>query len=237
MELSRLKEPHMDTKTKIGLRRSANSRISSEFYQERRREIIDTAAAVFQELGYQAATIADIAEKLGTDRASLYYYFGSKKGLFQQVVRETAQTNVQNIETLAESDMSASEKLRAAYVSVMESYSSSYPYLHVFMQEQFPSMAKVSDSWDKETRRWSDQYYKAMRKIIQQGIDEGEFDLDLPAGLSTMAVIGAINWAHRWYKPGGKLSPDVIGDGFAQIILNGLRAPGKKKRKTAATGK
>jgi AcrR family transcriptional regulator len=213
-----------EKKTKIGRRRAANAKESSEFYQERRKEIFDTAALVFEERGYQATTIADIAQKLGTDRASLYYYVGSKKELFHQVVREAAQTNVLAIEALANSKQPARDKLRLAYMRLMESYSTSYPYLHLFLQEKFPTLSGERDAWSKEAKEWNDRYYRGMRKIIKQGIDDGEFSIGLPAGLATMAVIGAINWAHRWYRPGGKLPPEEIGKGFAEILLHGIAA-------------
>ena len=225
----------MSEKTKIGRRRAANARESSDFYQERRREIFDKAAMVFQEKGFQATTIADIAERLGTDRASLYYYVGSKQELFQQVMREAAQTNIRTIEELVAADLPAQDKLRRAFSGLMESYSSAYPYIHVFLQEKFPSLPGDRGAWAKETRSWSDRYYRAMRAILQQGVDEGEFTLDLPVGVATMAVIGAINWAHRWYRPGGKLPPDQIGEGFADILLKGLVVRKKGRRKASRT--
>ena len=218
-----------EKKTKIGRRRAANARESSEFYQERRKAIFDTAALVFEERGYQATTIADIADRLKTDRASLYYYVGSKKELFHQVVREAAQINVLAIEALAATKQAASKKLRLAFMRLMESYSTSYPYLHLFLQEKFPTLSGERDAWSKEAKDWSDRYYRAMRKIIKQGMDDGEFSIGLPVGLATMAVIGAINWAHRWYRPGGKLPPQQIGDGFAEILLNGLAVKQRRK--------
>ena len=219
--------------TKIGLRRVANAKESSEFYQDRRKDILQKAAEVFLDKGYQAATIADIAEKLGTDRASLYYYVGSKQELFQQVVREAATTNIAVIEALAMAKTSAGDKLRLAFTGLMESYSDSFPYLHVFLQENFPTLSNERNSWSKEIKGWSERYYRAMRKILEQGINEGEFTLQLPIGVATMAVIGAINWAHRWYRPGGgELRPDQIGEGFAEILLNGLLV--KRKRRQAS---
>ena len=213
----------MSGNTNIGRRRAANAAGSSEFYQERRKEIFDAAAMVFQERGYQATTIADIAERLGTDRASLYYYVGSKQELFKQVVREAAQTNVQVIEDLAaDPDIPVGVKLSRTFEVLMASYSKSYPYMHVFLQEQFPTLSSDDDDWIEETRGWADRHYQAMRRIIQQGVDEGEFVVDLPVGLATMAVIGAVNWAHRWYRPGGLLPPERIGQGFADIVLRGL---------------
>ena len=212
----------MNEETKIGHRRTTNAREGSKFYQERRKEIFDKAAMVFEERGYQATTIADIAERLGTDRASLYYYVGSKQELFQQVVRETAQTNVLALEALAKSKRSPGEKLRVAFTTLMESYSTSYPYIHVFLQEKFPTISNEQDAWSEEARSWAERYYRAMRRIIKQGVDKGEFEIDLPVGLVTLAVIGTINWAHRWYRPGGKVPPQEIGEGFARILLKGL---------------
>jgi AcrR family transcriptional regulator len=223
----------MGKRTNMGQRREANADSSSAFYQERRQAIVDAAARAFQERGYEATSIGVIAKKLKTDRASIYYYFGSKQELFREIVREVAQTAVKAAEAIAAKDASAEEKLREAFQSVLETYSSSYPYMHVFLQENFPVVGESSDHWDAEAREWGRRYYRAIRKIIQQGVDEGDFHLTLPVGVTTMGVLGTVNWAHRWYKPGGSLSPHAIGDGFAQMLLSGLMSG---RAHTTATG-
>ena len=86
------------------------------------------------------------------------------------------------------------------------------------------SVADSKDEWISESREWATRYYVAIRAIIQQGVDEGTFTPPLPVGLTTMGVLGTVNWAHRWYKPGGSLRPDEIGDGFADMILSGLKS-------------
>lgn len=209
-------------KTNIGRRRAANAREGSEFYQERQQEILRAAAQVFQERGFQAATIGDIADKLGTDRASVYYYVSSKTELLQRVVREATAENVTFIETIVASDMPASEKLRRVFVAQMDNYKSSYPYMHVFLQEKFPVLKQDSSAWKRELRQWTDRYFLAFQRILEQGVEDGEMELDLPADLTAHALIGMVNWAHRWYKPDGRLSAERIGDGFAAIALKGL---------------
>jgi TetR/AcrR family transcriptional regulator, cholesterol catabolism regulator len=42
----------------------------------------------------------------------------------------------------------------------------------------------------------------------------------------TFAVMGAVNWTHRWFLPGGRLSGQEIGRAFADMFLEGLRASG-----------
>ena len=66
----------------IGRRRAAALAEGSAAYAERRAEIIAAAAKVFREKGYRGTSLADVAESLDTDRASLYYYIGSKEELF-----------------------------------------------------------------------------------------------------------------------------------------------------------
>lgn len=228
-----------DKGTRMGRLREANVDASSAFYQERRREIVEMAALTFRERGYTATTIGMIAEKLGTDRASIYYYFGSKQELFREIVREVAQHAVEAAEKIAAGEGTAAEKLREAFQSVLGTYSSSYPYMHVFLQENFPDISEAQDDWGAEAREWARRYYVAIRGMIQQGVDEGSFRLMLPVGVTTMGVLGTVNWAHRWYKPGGSLSPEAIGDGFARMLLDGLMegrkpAPRAKSQKTEA---
>ncbi len=211
-------------KTNIGKRRAANARESSDFYQERQQEILRAAALVFQERGFQAATIGDIAEKLGTDRASVYYYVSSKTELLQRVVRKATAENVTRIEEIVASELRASEKLRRVFIIQMENYKSSYPYMQVFLQEKFPVLKQESSAWKRELSHWTNRYYLAFQKILEQGVAEGEIELALPLDLTAHALIGMINWAHRWYKPAGSFSAEKIGDGFSEIALNGLLA-------------
>ncbi|WP_349283243.1 TetR/AcrR family transcriptional regulator [Polaromonas hydrogenivorans] len=219
-------------------RRDANADESSAFYQERRKEIVDQAALAFLERGFQATSIGIIAEKLNTDRASIYYYFGSKQELFREVVREVGLKAVEAAEAIAKSEGPADQKLRQAFQAVMETYDVSYPYMNVFLQENFSVVHEAQDEWSAEARDWGRRYYVAIRQIIQQGVDDQVFHLTLPVGVTTMAVLGTVNWTHRWYKPGGILGPQVLGEGFANMLLNGLTSPAnipkppKQKRKS-----
>ena len=49
-------------------------------------EILDVATKEFAEHGYSGARVDEIAERTRTTKRMLYYYFGSKKGLFVAVL-------------------------------------------------------------------------------------------------------------------------------------------------------
>ena len=55
---------------------------------ERRREILDAAAVVFGERGFEAATLADVGERAGVSPGTVQHYFGTKAGLFHEVISD-----------------------------------------------------------------------------------------------------------------------------------------------------
>src|SRR6185436_17696023 len=55
---------------------------------ERKREILDAAALVFGERGYEAATLAHVAERAGISPGTVQHYFGSKSALFHEVIAD-----------------------------------------------------------------------------------------------------------------------------------------------------
>ena len=57
--------------------------------EERRQAIIEKAGEVFRELGFDRASMSEIAKRLGGSKATLYSYFTSKEELFTTVMRES----------------------------------------------------------------------------------------------------------------------------------------------------
>lgn len=55
--------------------------------EERRQAILDAASQVFQEMGYERASMNEVAKRVGGSKATLYNYFSSKEELFETVVR------------------------------------------------------------------------------------------------------------------------------------------------------
>lgn len=58
--------------------------------QERCQAILDAAKAVFEKVGFEHATMAQIAAEVGHSKATLYNYFNSKEQLFLELVRRSA---------------------------------------------------------------------------------------------------------------------------------------------------
>jgi AcrR family transcriptional regulator len=214
--------------SQIGRRRQAALSGAREGYVERRKQLIEAAAGVFQEKGYGAASLGDVANALGTDRASLYYYVSSKEELFHAVVFQAAEENVLKAEEIRDRDAPVIQKLSDIIHELMLSYEKHYPYLFVYIQENMTAFApgdeKNSSEWAKDMWTLNERYVEAVHSIVKQGVDEGLLKPLTTPRVLTYGIIGMVNWSHRWFRPEGRLSADEISRAFAEIVLNGLLA-------------
>ena len=58
--------------------------------EARREAILAAAKAVFEEVGFEQATMSEITARVGGSKATLYRYFESKEALFVELVRRSA---------------------------------------------------------------------------------------------------------------------------------------------------
>jgi len=65
-------------------------RIVGEEDTSKRRQILDGARKVFMDLGFDGASMGEIARSAGVSKGTLYVYFADKNRLFEAIVEETA---------------------------------------------------------------------------------------------------------------------------------------------------
>src|SRR5215510_8681003 len=66
--------------------------------EERPRQIIEAALAIFGERGLAAARLEDIAKRAGLSKGTIYLYFPNKEELFREMVRDTVVSKIERRE-------------------------------------------------------------------------------------------------------------------------------------------
>jgi TetR/AcrR family transcriptional regulator, cholesterol catabolism regulator len=209
----------------IGRRRAAAQGENRTAYRERRQEIITVAADLFKARGFRGTSIGQIAEALDTDRATLYYYIGSKEELFDEVVTDAVRANVDVALAIKDGEGSAPDKLRRLVVSLMDSYAAHYPFLYVYIQENLGHVGGTRADWSREMRQLNKAYEDAVVAIIQSGIDEGTIRPVAEAWVMAYGLIGMFGWTNRWFNPAtSPVDAATIGAAYAEILLRGMTA-------------
>src|SRR5919112_1708002 len=80
--------------------------------EERPKQILDAALAVFAERGLSAARLEDIAQRAGVSKGTIYLYFANKEELFREVVRNSVISYIERAEATLTNQADAEQALR-----------------------------------------------------------------------------------------------------------------------------
>jgi len=206
-------------------RRSARSDGSAD-YAAKRQELLQIAARLFKENGFQATRIADIAREAGLDRATAYYYVGSKEELFREMIEGVlAGAMSEGERLLSDPTLSWLERLHGIFLSLMLSYERNYPATFVYIQERMHQIQKEEDEWAKEMTIKGRAFDQILLTFIRNAIDNGELRTDIPPRIVENALFGMLNWTHRWFVPGRGLTGEQVAVEFCSIFINVMKPP------------
>jgi AcrR family transcriptional regulator len=183
---------------------------------------------VFLAKGYPATSFKDIADAVGLDRATLYYYFASKQEIFQAATRAGVVRNTTSAEAVAASAAPAADKVAEIFRLLLDSYTSTdWPYMFIFLQED-PSRISSGpdDPWASEVTELSRRYESAVTKVFADGAAAGVFAADLPPHVLTKIVLGMGTWTHQWYRKDGPMTAAQLADVFSRVVLHGVTVAG-----------
>ena len=187
---------------------------------ERHQAVYAAALRLFREKGYHATSMQDIAGVVGLYKGSLYHYIGGKEELLVQVFERGMGALLEEVERIAANSAvgptaQLREIIRAHVQAVATNLDALTVYLHEWRALGGESLARV--------RAQRERYVELVNAVIERGFLLGEFRAQ-DARIATLGVLGMCNWLCQWYRPGGRLSPSEIGDRFADLVLDGLRA-------------
>jgi AcrR family transcriptional regulator len=189
----------------------------SQHIGARTQQIIDAAAQVFREKGYDGATLRDIAKEAGLLPGSLYYHIRSKEELLRLIVEQPIRDLHAHLEEIIASEASPAQKLAQALAAQLRAFDMHYPYLFVHIH----NVLQV-DTMHPDMQKRAKRYEEFWQQILSQGVKTGEFPPDLDVKVTAFAIIGMCNWMHRWYRRDGRLSIDEIIQQFSRLVLAGL---------------
>jgi AcrR family transcriptional regulator len=173
---------------------------------------------LFDEVGYQHASMNDMAAAVGIAKPSLYHYFNSKEAVLNAIFDELQDIFEQAL-SAAELMDSPADQLRAGMAAIMDLLDTSPGYLRVWIE--------YHDELTKSNRRKQmarqQRVFEYFRSSIRRGIDRGDFRQVDPALVAT-AFLSICSNSYRWYRQGGPRTAASLSQEFSSYLLEGIRA-------------
>ncbi len=178
----------------------------------KRDEILDAAAACFAQLSYPAASMQEVAAKLGTSKARIYHYYESKDALLFDLLDRYTQRLLALIGETEALAQRAKMDDRAALHALIEAFlieyeSSAHKHVALLSDTKFLSEAQQQEGKPSQrqtiVQRQRDivsAFTRFMRRAYPQRLN------DANQTALTMMLMGMINWTFTWLRPDGPIS-------------------------------
>jgi TetR/AcrR family transcriptional regulator, cholesterol catabolism regulator len=184
-------------------------------YDRRQERVLQVAAELFAERGYDATSMTDLSEATGLAAGGLYHYIGSKKQLLFRICDELMEPLLEEARAIVSTDLPSEEQLRALLRAWLEHIARHRHHMMVFQQERH--LIERDPQW-RTVRRQRKDFELILDGVL--GRCERDGVLRFPdRALALRALLGMVNHTASWLRPRGRLSPEQIADGYLELLM------------------
>lgn len=179
--------------------------------------VVAAAVELFNRHGYEATSMGMIAERLGISKSAIYHHVPGKEQLLEVALDRAIGELEAVLERPAARERPVDQRLEyvlRAMVGVLVDELSNVTLL-LRVRGNTPMERRAM-----ERRRAFDH---AVADLIEEAASSGALRSDLQPRVVTRLVFGMINWITEWYRPGGPLQREELGDSVVAIAFDGLR--------------
>ena len=170
------------TKTRTASPRAASARktgVREQAAQTTRDNILKAATKVFARYGYEGGSVEKISKAAKSFDRMIYYYFGSKEGLFIEVLEETYR-RMNDAESKLDLDTAKPvEALQAVIRFVVGYYRKNPEFITLLNTENLHKGKHISKSM--RAREYSSPAIEVIRRVLESGQTQGLFRKDVSA--------------------------------------------------------
>ncbi|GAA1073499.1 TetR family transcriptional regulator [Tsukamurella spumae] len=184
-----------------------------------RARLLAAAAAAFAERGFHGTTTRDIAAAAGMSPAAVYVHYKSKEQLLHHLSKFGHQRIIDAIDAVDDAADSPADRLARAVRAFAGHHATAHTSVRVVNYE----LDALTPEHRSEIGALRREITRRMRAIVDAGVADGSFDTPDPR-MATIAVLSSGIDIGRWYHDGGEITPERIGDFYADLALRTVGA-------------
>jgi TetR/AcrR family transcriptional regulator, cholesterol catabolism regulator len=207
-------------------RRGARDTTRTETRFDRRlAKILAHATNVFYEKGYEGASMRDLSRSSGMSLAGLYYYFESKEKLLYLIQKHTFTTIVDRLHERLDQVEDPTERIRVFILNHLEYFLANQKAMKVLSHED----DVLKNGFGSEIAGIKREYYRICMELLDDF--KRAKGLEFSSRIAVLSLFGMMNWIYTWYNPRADANAKELSRQMGDIFLQGIRAPGKAKKK------
>lgn len=186
-----------------------------------RQRLIDVALNLFTSRGYSATSVREIVEGAGVSKPVLYYHFGSKEGIYLEIMRRLDRTLQETLGGLQQERGSPRERIRRFGLGIFDVFSKNTAAVR-FLNSVFWGPPQGAPDFNVDS--FLEPLMASIRALVEEGVARGEFRKASAPDLS-FALLGALSFAMDFHlaHPGRSPGREGLARNLDLILAGGAR--------------
>ncbi|MFD7310250.1 TetR/AcrR family transcriptional regulator [Promicromonospora sp. NPDC059942] len=202
--------------------------------------VLAVAVQAFNDRGYDATSMGELAERLGTSKSAIYYHVSGK----QELLRLALERALGNLEALLQEPgaepgegpgdepdgqpdaaaPTALDRLERVLRGAVRVLVEELPFVTLLLR------LRGNTDVEREALARRREFDHAVARLVEEAVADGALRSDVDARTATRLLFGMVNSLVEWYRPGGGLTADQLADAVVAMAFEGLRAQPDARR-------
>ena len=180
--------------------------------------LLDVAVAVFNERGYDATSMEELATRLGVTKSAIYHHVSSKVELLRLALDRALDALFAVTEEPGATTGPAIDRLEHVVRGSVRVLAAELPFVTLLLRVRGNS--PVEQAALQRRRRFD----RVVTDLVRAAEEQGDVRPDVDPAITSRLLFGTVNSLVEWYRPDGGLSADDLADALVATIFQGLRA-------------
>ncbi|HKI26328.1 MAG TPA: TetR/AcrR family transcriptional regulator [Candidatus Sulfotelmatobacter sp.] len=193
--------------------------MARETVVDSRQEILRTAARLFQQRGYDATSMNDVAAALKLSKGGLYHHFQSKDEILFEIMNHAMEITEERVVAPVRGIPDPEDRLRSLIRRHIEIVlSPADREITVMLHENHP----LPPALRKRINARKKEYVHFVEGVIGEVQRARNARGTVSPRAAAFALLGMINWIYQWYKPEGELQAQNLVPQFTDLVFGGM---------------
>lgn len=183
--------------------------------------LLDVAVATFNERGYEATTMDELALRLGITKSAIYHHVASKGELLRLALDRALDELFAVLSEPEARTGPAIDRLEHVVRGSVRVLTAELPFVTLLLRVRGNSAVEIAALGRRR------EFDGVVTALVRTASTEGSVRADVDAAVTSRLLFGCINSLTDWYHPGGPLTDAQLADSLVVILFDGLRRPAR----------
>jgi len=179
--------------------------------------LLDVAVAAFNERGYDATSMDELATRLGITKSAIYHHVTSKVDLLRLALDRALDALFAVTEEPGATTGPAIDRLEHVVRGSVRVLCAELAFVTLLLR------VRGNSEVERAALQRRREFDAIVTDLVRAAEDEGDVRPDVDPAVTSRLLFGTVNSLTEWYRPDGGLSADDLADALVATTFEGLR--------------